>query len=148
MSCLGMVFIVDEGSEFDAPLEKVWKLSEAHAKDAAKIHPGAKNCKTENVSENTIIQSWESNMRCQTVKTKIKVSIFYPLGVAIELLEGAMSGSKFFNYYIPNGNKTGVTVVGDFKSPMIYDENQLKQAVMSFLEQAFNEDSAYLKTIA
>jgi hypothetical protein len=59
-----------------------------------------------------------------------------------------MSGSKFFNYYIPNGNKTGVTVVGDFKSPMIYDENQLKQAVMSFLEQAFNEDSAYLKTIA
>ena len=47
-----MVFIVDEGSEFGAPLEKVWKLSEAHAKDAAKIHPSGKNYKTENVSEN------------------------------------------------------------------------------------------------
>jgi hypothetical protein len=70
------------------------------------------------------------------------------LGVAIELLEGAIAGSKFFNYYIPNGNKTGVTVIGDFKSSMMPDENQLKQAVMSFLEQAFNEDSAYLKTMS
>jgi hypothetical protein len=30
---------------------------------------------------------------------------------------------------------------------MMPDENQLKQAVMSFLEQVFNEDSAYLKTM-
>ena len=142
-----MVFIIDEGSEFDAPLEKVWKLNEAHAKDAAKIHPGGKNFKTENVNENTIIQSWESDIQGQTVKTKIKISIFYPLGVAIELLEGPTAGSKFFNYYIPNGNKTGITVVGDFKSPMISDKNQLKQTVMSFLEESFNEDSAYLKAM-
>jgi hypothetical protein len=143
-----MVFIVDEGSEFGAPLEKVWKLSEAHTKDAAKIHPGGKNYKTETVSENATIQSWESDMQGQTVKTKIKVTRFHPLGIAIELLEGAIAGSKFFNYYIPNGNKTGVTVVGDFKSSMMPDENQLKQAVMSFLEQAFNEDSAYLKIMS
>ena len=142
-----MVFIVDEGSEFDAPIEKVWKLSEAHAKDAAKIHPSGKNYKTESVSENAAIQSWDSDMQGQTVKTKIKITRFYPLGVAIELLEGAIAGS-FFNYYIPNGNKTGVTVAGEFTSSMMPDENQLKQAVMSFLEQAFNEDSAYLKTIS
>jgi hypothetical protein len=143
-----MVFIVDEGSEFDAPLEKVWKLSDAHARDAAKIHPGAKNYKTESVNENVAIQSWESDLQGQTVQTKIKVTRYYPLGVAIELLEGSIVGSKFFNYYTPTGNKTGVTVAGDFKSPMMPDENQLKQAVMSFLEQAFNEDSAYLKTIS
>ena len=142
-----MVLIVDEGSEFEAPLEKVWKLSEAHAKDAAKIHPGGKNYKGENISEYAAIQSWESDMQGQTIKTKIRVTRFYPLGVAIELLEGPVSGSKFFNYYIPNGNRTGVTVVGDFKSPIMTDENQLRQAVLSFLEQAFNEDSAYLKTM-
>jgi hypothetical protein len=34
-----------------------------------------------------------------------------------------MAGSKFFNYYIPNGSKTGITVAGDFKSPMMPDEN-------------------------
>jgi hypothetical protein len=72
-----MVFIVDEGSEFGAPLEKVWKLSEAHAKDAAKIHPSGKNYKTESVSENAAIQSWESDMKGQTVKTEIKVTRFY-----------------------------------------------------------------------
>lgn len=142
-----MVHIVDAGSEFEAPLERVWKLSEAHAKDAAKIHPAGKNHKTENVSENAVIQSWESDMQGQTIKTKIRVTRFYPLGVAIELLEGPVAGSKFFNYYIPNGNRTGVTVVGDFKSPIMTDENQLRQAVLSFLEQAFNEDSAYLKTM-
>jgi len=142
-----MVLIVDEGSEFEAPLEKVWKLSEAHAKDAAKIHPAGKNHKTENVSEYAVIQSWESDMQGQTIKTKIRVTRFYPLGVAIELLEGPVAGSKFFNYYTPNGNRTGVTVVGDFKSPIMTDENQLRQAVLSFLEQAFNEDSAYLRTM-
>jgi hypothetical protein len=68
-----MVFIVDEGSEFDAPLEKVWKLSDAYATDAAKIHPGGKNYKTESVNENVAIQSWESDMQGQSVQTKIKV---------------------------------------------------------------------------
>lgn len=142
-----MVFIIDEGSEFDAPLEKVWKLSEAHLRDAARIHPGGRNYKTENVSNNAATTTWETLIQDQTMKNMIKVTRFYPLGVAIELLEGPMTGSKFFNYYIPNKNKTGVTVVGDFKSPMINDETHLRQAVLSFLEQAFNEDNAYLKTM-
>jgi hypothetical protein len=43
--------------------------------------------------------------------------------------------------------KNDVTVVGDSKSPMMLEEKQLKQAEMSVLEQAFNEDSAYLKTM-
>jgi hypothetical protein len=43
--------------------------------------------------------------------------------------------------------KRDVIVVGDFKSSMMLEEKQLKQAVMSFLEQAFDEDSAYLKTM-
>ena len=30
---------------------------------------------------------------------------------------------------------------------MMLEEKQLKQAVMSFLEQAFNEDSPHLKTM-
>jgi hypothetical protein len=73
---LKIVFIVDEASEFGPPLKKVWKLTDAHAKDAAKIHPSGKNCKTESVSENAAIQSWESDMHGQTVKTKIKVTIY------------------------------------------------------------------------
>jgi len=62
------------------------------------------------------------------------------------LLHSIITNLVFF--YFPNGNKTGVTVVGEFTSSMMPDENQLKQAVMSFLEQAFNEDSAYLQTMS
>ena len=40
-----------------------------------------------------------------------------------------------------------LNLVGDSKSPMMLEEKQLKQAEMSVLEQAFNEDSAYLKTM-
>lgn len=80
-------------------------------------------------------------MQDQSLNNRIKVTKFYPLGVAIELFEGPLTGSKFFNYYIPSENKTGVTVVGDFKSPIINDEAQLRQTVLSFLEQAF----VYLK---
>jgi hypothetical protein len=141
-----MVFITDEGSEFDAPLDKVWKLNQAHSTDAPKIHATGKNYKSEMIYENTLITSWESDMQGQTVKTKMKFSIFFPVGTAIEVLEGAMAGSKFFNYYTPKGNKTGVTVVGDFKSPGMSDD-QIRQAVFAFLEQAFNEDSTHLKTM-
>jgi hypothetical protein len=140
-----MVFIIDEGSEFEAPIEKVWKLNEAHLKDAGRIHPGGRNYKTENISDSTTTTSLETDIQGQSSNIKIKITKFYPLGVAIELLEGPMTGSKFFNYYIPNKNKTGVTVVGDFKSPIINDEAQLRQTVLSFLEQAFKEDSTYLK---
>jgi hypothetical protein len=42
--------------------------------------------------------------------------------------------------------KNDVTA-GDSKSPIMLEEKQLKQAEMSVLEQAFNEDSAYLKTM-
>jgi hypothetical protein len=71
-----MVFIIDEGSEFDASLEKVWKLSEAHFMDAAKIHPGGRNYKTENVSNNVATTSWESLIQGQTMKNMIKVTRF------------------------------------------------------------------------
>jgi hypothetical protein len=69
------------------------------------------------------------------------------VGIALEILDGTFSGSKFFSYYMPkdNNNRTAVTVVGDFKSPTISDNEQLKSAVLSFLDNAFNEDVAYLK---
>ena len=141
-----MVFIIDEGSEFDAPLDKVWKLNQAHITDATKIHTNGKNRKSEMINENTAITSWESDMQGQTVKTKMKLSIYSPIGLAIEVLEGPMAGSKFFNYYTPKGNKTGVTVVGDFKSPGMSDD-QIRQTVFAFLEQAFNEDNTHIKTM-
>jgi len=139
-----MVYVEDLGSFFEAPIDKVWKLSQAHQTDLEKIHPDMKDSRTETVSETSNIVSYESDMQGQTIKNKIKITILYPLGMAFEFLEGPMAGSKFFNYYIPKGNRTGVNVVGDFVSPGMSDE-MLKQTVLSFFEHGFNEDVAYLK---
>ena len=73
--------------------------------------------------------------------------MYYPLGIAFEILERLFADSKYFIYYITiDNNKTGVTVVGDFKSNMI-SEDEIKPIVLDFSERVFNEDVAYLKTM-
>jgi len=138
-----MVFIKDEGGYFKAPLDKVWKLVQLHSTELTKIHKGVKNLITETLSETSEITTWDDE---NGVKIKAKLEVFAPIGLAIEFLEGPFAGSKFFNYYTPRGDTTGITVVGEFKSPSMSDE-ELKEAVIAFLEQGFNEDNAYLEKI-
>src|SRR5215204_2893142 len=127
-----MIFIQDSGSVFEAPLETVWKLAEDHVEHGNKIHPDTRNNKTEIIGE--------------TIRMKIKGTPYYPLGIAFEILEGPFADSKYFVYYFPLDNysrKTGVTVVGNFKSSVIPEE-QIKPTVLSLLEKVFSEDVAYL----
>ena len=78
---------------------------------------------------------------------KVKGSSYYPLGIAFEILVGPFVDSKYFVYYFPIDNdKTGVTVVGNFKSNVIPEE-QIKPTVLSLLERVFSEDVAYLDEI-
>jgi len=139
-----MVHIEDSGSFFDAPIDKIWKLVEAHGTDLTKIHPDMKNVKAEMVSENCNVVGYDNEMQGQTIRSKIKITSYYPLGLAFEMLEGPLAGSKFFNYYIPSGNRTGITVVGEFKSSSMND-NMIRQVVKSMLDNGFDQDTAYLK---
>ncbi len=144
-----MVFVEDSGSVFDAQLDMVWKLGEAHIKEGNRIHPNTRNNKSEILNENTFINSWEQfdDANGQNIRMKIRGTMYYPLGIAFEILEGPFVDSKYFVYYIPiDNNKTGVTVVGDFKSNMI-PEDKIKPIVLGFSERVFNEDVAYLKTM-
>ncbi len=141
-----MVFILDEGSHYEAPIDRVVKLLQSHMTEPASIHPNVKNLKLETVSENIVIGSAEIGVQGRMVSSKVRYTMFPPLGVALEQLEGPMAGSKYFFYYIPKGDRTGVTAVGEFKSPIMSDD-QLKQAVQAYLEQAFKEDTAYLKVM-
>ncbi len=76
---------------------------------------------------------------------KIIGSMYYPLGIAFEILEGPFVDSRYFVYYIPiDNNKTRVTVVWDFKSNIIPDD-KIKPIVLGFSERVVNEDVAYLK---
>lgn len=147
-----MVFIEDREGVFNAPIDKVWKLAQAHATEGSKIHPGAKNVVTEMLSENTFVNSWDQEMDGQAIRIKVKGTIFYPLGVAFETMEGPFAGSTYFVYYIPIAdNKTNVVAVGDFRSPSIDptvgDDEKLRSMVLSIFEKVFEEDREYLKNM-
>src|SRR5690349_20426409 len=99
-----MVFIEDSEGVFDASIDKVWKLAKAHYTEGAKIHPNAKNVTIQMINEQVFINSWEEEINGQTVRIKMKGTIFYPLGVAFAAIEGPFAGSAYFIYYIPKEN--------------------------------------------
>jgi len=140
-----MVHIRDEGSQFDAPIDAVWKYLQ-NPDEHNRTHQ-SRNFKSKPVGEGSMEMSWEANMGGHWAPMKMRITPLPPVGVAIEQLEGPMAGSKFFNIYQPMGAKTGVTVVGEFTSKAI-PPAQLEAAVRGFLEQSFNEDNAALKAMA
>ena len=134
-----MVHLLDEGSVFDASIEKVWKYlsSEAHN------HPSFKNVGRE-VSGNTVTISSERIIMGKPAKVKIRNTLYPPVGYVSEHLEGPTAGSRAFLYYIPKGEKTGVTVVGDFVIAGL-DETATRDAVLAQMQITFDEDNANLK---
>jgi hypothetical protein len=135
-----MVFILDEGSIFNSPLDKVWKLNQSEGEHS---HPSLRNQKGEQQGEHLIL-SYETKMPDGSwAKNKVKTTAFPPLGIAFETLEGPMAGSKSFQFYTPKGKDTGVTVVDEYVSKGVPDA-ALKGAVLAFLGTVFEEDSKNL----
>jgi hypothetical protein len=140
-----MVHIKDEGSHFDAPLDVVWRYLQAPEHGPA--HKGHRNTKMEMAGENVMVIDEEQDMGGKWVKTKTKITTLPPVGMAIELLEGPMAGTKFFNFYSAKGNKTEVTVVGEFVSKAM-PPAQIEPAARGFLEMIFNEDTAAIRAFS
>jgi hypothetical protein len=134
-----VVYILDEGSTFDVPLERLWEYlpSEAHK------HPSV-NFISREVDGNNVTITSERNVNGKMVRTKLRITMYPPLGVAQEYIEGPAAGSKAFIHYAPKGEKTVINVVGDFKIADATDEAGTKEAVMRMLELSFDEDSAIL----
>ena len=147
-----MVFIEDREGIFDASIDKVWKLVQAHVKEGSIIHPSAKNVVTELLDDNTFINSWNEEINGQSISIKVKGRMFYPVGVVFEMIEGPFAGSTYLIYYIPRpDNKTGVVLAGEFRSlsidPTVGDDERLRSMVLSTFEKVFYEDCEYLRKI-
>ena len=134
-----MVYLIDEGSVFDAPIEKIWRYlsSEAHN------HPSFRSVHRE-ASGNTVTITSERTFMGKTVTVKIKHTLYPPVGYVSEHLEGPMAGSRSFLYYIPKGDKTAVTIVGDFIIGGL-DEETTRDTVLAQMQTTFDEDNANLK---
>jgi len=135
-----MVYILDEGSVFDAPIDKIWKYlpSDNHRHNSLKL------ISREMVNNNAVVITAERNIMGKMVRTKIKNTLYPPFGFVQEHLEGPTAGSKAFVYYVPKGNKTAITIVGDFVLSGM-DEKTTRDAVMAQLQVVFDEDNANLK---
>jgi hypothetical protein len=138
-----MVYLTDWGSEFDAPIEVVWKYVQA-PEDHGNSHKDRRNIERKSINENTVLMSWEQDVDGRSVRMANRLTFHPPVGFFIEPQEGPMAGSKFFTYYVPKGNKTQVVVVGHWTSKTI-PPDQLEKAVRANLEKVFNEDVAGLK---
>lgn len=135
-----MVYLLDEGSTFDAPIDKIWK----YLPSGDHVHPSSKY--TREVNGNVVTISGERNLMGKVVKVKIRNTVFPPFGFLQEHLEGPSAGSKAFVYYIPKGDKTAITVVGDFHIEGMNDEQTIA-AILAQMQVSFDEDNANLKRI-
>src|SRR5271169_6428351 len=115
-----MVYIVDEGSEIDMPLEKLWEYlpSDSH-KHSAKVI-------SREVQGNVITLTSERDVDGKAVRSKLRLTMYPPLGVAQEHLEGPTAGSRVFSFYTRKGNKTAITVVGEYKMGAMSDGDTKK----------------------
>ena len=137
-----MVFYSDEGGQFDAPLEKVWKLEEGNPNHT---HTDLQNLKASMQGEHPVLD-FETPTPAGNVKNQIRLTTFAPVGYLLEYTEGPMKGTKLMQFYEPKGNKTRVTVVGDLQSSVMSGD-QLKKAMKESLDKAYKEDQQNLKKV-
>ena len=132
-----------EGSEFDAPLETVWKYLQ-HPEAHGNAHKGSRNRAMKPLTDTSFVVSWEQNMNGNWVKVANRVTVFPPLGMVAEAIEGPMAGSKMFTVYTPHGEKTEVSVFGEMLGAGV-PPPQLEPTVRKFWEMAYLEDNAGIR---
>lgn len=140
-----MVHIHDEGSEFHAPVEKVWAYLSAAEHGPA--HKDRRNSERKPVGENTLVLSSEQQIGGAWQKVSNRITLYPPVGYSVEFLEGPFAGSKSFTFYTPRGERTGVTVVGEFVSKTVPSAD-LEAAVLRMLGTTFDEDRVVLEAFA
>ncbi|MCI4362923.1 MAG: hypothetical protein L3K13_01265 [Thermoplasmata archaeon] len=137
-----MVFLVDKGGVFDAPVEEVWMyLASGEEHSQAHLHEAVRRVAH---SPNSLTYSWEQRFDGEPVRFAMRSTSFAPVGIAYEVLEGPFTGSSFFVYYAPRGDRTSVTVVGEFLSPTI-PPSHVAAAVERFLALEFEQDGAAIR---
>jgi hypothetical protein len=136
-----MVFIFDDQSEFDAPIDKVWKFIRSH-KDYPHTHHH--NSKREQSGESSYISSYDFDLAGgRVININYRGTAYAPLGIGMDFIGGTFEGSKLFQYFTPIGTKTRVTIVGHLVSPTLSDDDLMK-AFSEFGEIDFNEDEQIL----
>jgi hypothetical protein len=141
-----MVFIQDEGSLFDAPIEVVWEYF-LGGKGHGDAHANVRNGAIESNSKTSFVLSTERKKKGRWRKESVRVTPFPPLGAGFVMLRGAHARSKMFIVYSPAGNKTRIDVYGDFVSRTT-PADRLEREVLDGLKTEFDDDAPVVKALA
>lgn len=137
-----MVFVRDEGSVYDAPRDVIVSFfSSGQAHSEAHRHRAVQR---ERLAANVGRYSWEQDFLGKPARFVMRWTSFAPVGFGYEVLEGPFAGSKFFLYYTPMEERTGVSVVGEFTSPTI-PKKEVAAAVDHFFTTEFEQDHAAIR---
>jgi hypothetical protein len=137
------VHLKDEGGRFEAPIAAVWKFVESPEAHAA-AHRSARAYRMKPLGEHVSLVTMEQEWDGTWTRVAQRVTALPPLGVATEVLEGPLAGSRLFQVYTPHGRRTGVDLYGEFVSSRI-PRPQLEATVRRFLERIYREDAAALR---
>jgi hypothetical protein len=141
-----MAHVRDVGSEFEAPVESVWKFL-ASGEPHAMAHRSTRNLVATPAGEMVLLASMERHWIGRWVKVVNRYTLLPPLGVVTEVLEGPLAGSKYVAIYTPHGPKTGIEVYGEFTSPEI-SPPQIEPSARAWLAEMFEEDAPAVKAFA
>lgn len=138
-----MVYLKDEGSLFEAPIDFVWKYIEGgEGHDSS--HTTTRNPKFGKVSDVTFTYASERLLRGKWAPDRMRISMFPPVSVVTEWLEGALAGSKLVYVYSPEGEKTRIDVYGEFTSKTLPPE-EVEAAAREFLDTEYRDDAPVVR---
>jgi hypothetical protein len=134
-----MVYIRDEGSQFDASIQTIWRYLQS-GEPHAKAHRSARNHTSKTVGDRTMVNDSEWKWNGGWVKASDRYTMLPPLGGVREFVDGPFAGSKMFTVYTPDGERTNVSVFGEFTSPTI-PAAEIEKAVLAWLDEIYQEDA-------
>lgn len=132
-----MVFVRDEGDEFDVPLDAVWAFVSSGDHHSAAHHHRANS--RERLSDRSGEYRWEQEFDGRPTRFAMRWVSYHPVGIAYDVTEGPFAGSRFFLHYTPRGARTAVGILGEFVSPTI-PKDEIAAAVDRFFAREFEQD--------
>ncbi|MHB8605620.1 MAG: SRPBCC family protein [Thermoplasmatota archaeon] len=130
---------------FDAPVEAVWQLIDAHTDATVRdVHPATVEQRTIEERADVALRDVTTRMPDGShVESRIRFTERRPHTQTLEFLGGPFAGSWQTTTYVPEGGRTRLVTVGEFRLAGAPDEVAL-HAATAFVDNAHEEDRAYL----
>ncbi|MEA3198922.1 MAG: hypothetical protein QOE90_350 [Thermoplasmata archaeon] len=144
-----MVRYYSDDGTFDGPVDKVWKLIQAHNDPKNKIHGSIVSMASKPQPDGSVLADVVTlgNDGRSHVNHKWRFTVKPPHTQSVEMVEGPMKGTWFTSVYLPEGNKTRVVTVAEWKVEGVHDEATLKKLANEFFDSGFDEDNKFLRNM-